>query len=200
MCFYSLRTSEDPRLDDVMISFDQLRQFYLSCPNLTAEQIMLVNDIFTSSCPYSPDRDVESFKDFSRDSNVGRRSLFPANPKKILQTGSESSSNTILAHRRSMISLLGRGDSLTLPIPQSSDFTRHIATSSVSLSSSTQVSRQPSFIHQFKTRNASLESLSVASSDGSDVSVLDADFSNLTQRNKEKRRELKERSTSVLHK
>lgn len=193
-----LRTSQDPMLEEYQLSFDRLRELFNAQEPITEDQKALLDQAFSTHMPYLPEKDLEaSAKDYAARTDLGRRSLFPASPKRPLP-GSESSSATVLAHRRSLINMFPSGqDSAALTVPSYHDtasLTKHQMGSTVSVAS--QLSRASSLK---KKSIRSTDSLSVASSDdASDISVLEGDFTDLTLRNQERAREIRERSTSIL--
>lgn len=193
-----LRSSVDPMVEEYQLSFTRLRDLFEAQEGITEEQKALIEQAFSVHSPYSPEKDLEvTAKDYAARSDLGRRSLFPASPKRPLP-GSESSSATVLAHRRSLISMFPSGqESAALTVPSYQDttsLTKHQLGSSVSVAS--QLSRASSIK---KRSNRSTDSLSVASSeDGSDMSVLEGDFTEMTLRHQERAREIRERSTSIL--
>lgn len=189
-----LRTGEDPKLDSYYLTFERLRELLKSSENFEESQLAVIDEVF-AVVPYSPEHDMENYRDASR-TDAGRRSLFPASPKRPL-LDTESNEGTILAHRRSLVSIFGQSDSMTVPTYASGPFTKHRGNSSVSVNS--QISRTSSLKKPgYRMINASTDNLSVSSDDGSIVSVLDGDFADLTLRNQEKKREIRERSVSFL--
>jgi hypothetical protein len=193
-----LRTSQDPMVEEYQLSFDRLRELFTTQDRITEDQKALLDQAFTTHAPYSPEKDLEATaKDYAARTDLGRRSLFPASPKRPLP-GSESSSATVLAHRRSLINMFPNGqESSALTVPSYHDtanLTKHQMGSTISVAS--QLSRASSLK---KKSIRSTDSLSVASSDdASDISVLEGDFTDLTLRNQERAREIRERSTSIL--
>lgn len=198
-------SSGDPVIKDTAVTFEQAQELLLRLPNMTGEQGALIRSLFTERVPYSSETDLETIKEAGRN-EAARRSLFPASPKRPLAgnaglaLGSESASSTLLAHHRHSITGFLPGDgSQTIPA-----FTKHSGASSTSVASSTHLSRASSMQKKagpFRSLNASADSLSLASSGDSQdsaTSVLEGDFANLTLRNQERDRELRERSTSIL--
>lgn len=201
-----IRSSTEPISKDTAVTFEQARDLLLLLPMMTVEQEAMILGAFTDRVPYSPETDLETIKETGKNEKT-RRSLFPASPKRPLPNaggflGSESASSTILAHHRhSITGFLPSDGSQTIP-----SFTKHSGGSSISVASSSHLSRASSIQKKgaFRSLNASADSLSLASSNdsqdsaGSQASVLEGDFANLTLRNQERARELRERSTSIL--
>jgi len=220
-----LRSSADPDLSKAAVSFAELRALFLTLPDMTAEQGKVINSAFDTAAPYTPEVELEAMgRGAAAGDNVGRRSLFPASPKKPLgHSGtsaalSESASSTVLAHQRhSMVNIFCPDGALTVPSFGPPPLTRHQVGSSTSITSATssQLSRASSLQHKskaggkglerpviFRSLNASADSLSIGSGADSDadsqLSVLDGDFAHLKLRNQERAREIRERSYSML--
>ncbi len=191
-----IRTSEDPCIHSYYISLDTLESLF--CSELSDDETSIVTALFANGF-YTPDKDLEQYKDLQK-IEQGRKSLFPASPKKPL--GSESASTTILAHRRSMFSLPAiENASLTVPgykdqITSSTGILRHHQVNSSS-SLTSQLSRTSSLKKgPFRSLNVSNDTLPSTNegSSGSDESVLEGDFADLAVKYQEKSRETKDRS------